>query len=234
MFATIAVALAATVSGAAQEKVDFDMIEKIQAEGMDRSKVLETFDQLVTVIGPRLTNSPAHKRSVAWTQETLKAWGMSEVHTEPFQFGRGWTMDKVSIEMIEPRYMPMIGYPHGWSPSTAGRLVAAPVWLPGLEADALKAQTGKLKGAIVMTGPVKEYAIKADRLPASGDLKPPQPAAGAPAATDRRAARHAQGRKRRRHDRAQHRRARHRVRHRARHGRRRGARRSSWPPNTTT
>ena len=81
---TIAVALAATVSGAVQEKVDFSVIEKIKAEGMDRSKVLETFDQLTTVIGPRLTNSPAHKRAVAWTQETLKAWGMSEVHTEPF------------------------------------------------------------------------------------------------------------------------------------------------------
>ena len=110
------------------------MIEKIKAEGMDRSKVLETFDHLTTVIGPRLTNSPAHKRAVTWTQETLKAWGMSEVHTEPFQFGRGWTLDKVSVEMVEPRYMPMIGYPKGWSPSTAGRIVAAPVWLPGLEA----------------------------------------------------------------------------------------------------
>jgi carboxypeptidase Q len=172
----LAFALVAAVTGAAQEKVDFAVIEKIKAEGMDRSKVLETFDQLVTVIGPRLTNSPAHKRSVAWTQETLKAWGLSEVHTEPFQFGRGWTLDKVSVEMIEPRYMPMIGYPKGWSPATAGRLVATPVWLPGLDAGALKAQAGKLKGAIVMTSPVMDYAIKADRPVASGDLKAPQPA----------------------------------------------------------
>ena len=67
--------MAASAPFSAQEKVDFAVIEKIRAEGMDRSKVLETFDQLVTVIGPRLTNSPAHKRSVAWTQETLKAWG---------------------------------------------------------------------------------------------------------------------------------------------------------------
>ncbi|MGH9385059.1 MAG: hypothetical protein ACRD2N_12310, partial [Vicinamibacterales bacterium] len=97
-----------------------------------------------------------------------------------WQFGRGWTMEKVSVEMTEPRYVPMIGYPRGWSPSTAGRLVAAPVWLPGLQAEALKAQSGKLKGAILLSSPMQAYAIKADRAPASGDLKAPQPAPARP------------------------------------------------------
>jgi len=169
-----------TIAGAAQDRTDFTVIEKIRGEGTDRSKVLETFDYLNTVIGPRLTNSPAHRQAVRWTQDTLKAWGMSEVHAEAFQFGRGWTLDKVSVEMIEPRYMPMIGYAKGWSPATAGRLVAAPVWLPGLDAGALQAQAGKLNGAILMTSPIQEYAIRADRPAASGDLKPPQPAPARP------------------------------------------------------
>ncbi len=176
----LAAILFLTTTSAAQDRIDFTVIEQIRAEGMDRSKVLETFDYLTTVIGPRLTNSPAHKRSVAWTQDTLKAWGLSEVHAEPFQFGRGWTLDKVTVEMIEPRYMPMIGYPKGWSPATAGRVIAAPAWLPGLEAEALKAQAGKLKGAILMTSPIQQYAIRADRPAASGDLKQPQPAPGRP------------------------------------------------------
>lgn len=174
--AILAVVLAATVSGAAQSPADFAMLEKIRAEGLERSKAVESFDQLTTVIGPRLTNSPAHKRAIKWTADTLKAWGMSNVETEAFQFGRGWTLDKVSIEMIEPRYMPLTGYPRGWSPSTAGRIEAAPVWLPGLDGDALKAQAGKLKGAILMTSPVMEYAIRADRPAASGDLQRPDPA----------------------------------------------------------
>ena len=176
----LATVLVLTITGAAQDRIDFTVIEKIRAEGMDRSKVLETFDYLTTVIGPRLTNSPAHKRSVAGTQETLQAWGMSEVHAEPFQFGRGWTLDKVSVELVEPRYMPMIGYPKGWSPATAGRVMAAPVWFPGLEAEALKAQAGKLKGAILLTSPLQDYAIRADRPAASGDLKAPQPAPSRP------------------------------------------------------
>ncbi len=170
------VAVAALCAGlAAQDRVDFGVIEKIRAEGMERSKVLETFDYLTTAIGPRLTNSPAHKRAVAWTQEQMKAMGLSNVHAEPFQFGRGWTLNKVTIEMVEPRYMPLIGYPQGWSPSTPGRVVATPVWMPGLEAEAMKAQAGKLKGAILFTSPIQQYAIRADRPAASGDLKPPDP-----------------------------------------------------------
>ncbi|HWI19551.1 MAG TPA: hypothetical protein VNT81_17475, partial [Vicinamibacterales bacterium] len=66
---------AAYGSEGGQDRVDFAVIEKIKAEGMERSKVLETFDYLLTNIGPRLTNSPAHKRAVAWTQEQMKAMG---------------------------------------------------------------------------------------------------------------------------------------------------------------
>ena len=119
---TVAIAVAVlSAAVVAQDRVDFAVIEKIRAEGMERSKILETFDYLVTTIGPRLTNSPAHRRAVQWSQDQMKAMGLAEVHTEGFQFGRGWTLNKVSIEMIEPRYVPMIGYPKGWSPSTAGR-----------------------------------------------------------------------------------------------------------------
>lgn len=176
----LATLLFLTISSAAQDRVDFTVIEKIRAEGMDRSKVLETFDYLTTVIGPRLTNSPAHRRAATWTQDTLKTWGMSEVRGEPFEFGRGWTLDKVTVEMIEPRYMPLTGYPKGWSPATAGRVVASPVWLPGLDAAALKGEAGKLKGAILLTSPLQEYAIRADRPAASGDLKAPSPAPARP------------------------------------------------------
>lgn len=164
----------------AQEPVDVAMVAKIRSEGYDRSKVLDTFHQLATVIGPRLTNSPAHKRSVAWTQETLDAWGLSNVGAEPFEFGRGWTLDRFSVEMIEPRYMPMIGYPKGWSPSTGGVITASPMWLPNPSAETLKAKAGQLRGAIVMTSPIQEYFIRADRPPASGDLVSRRPPSRAP------------------------------------------------------
>jgi len=176
----IARADAASGSEGGQDRADFGIIEKIKAEGTERSKILETFDYLTTVIGPRLTNSPAHKRAVAWTQDQMKAMGLTGVHTESFEFGRGWTLNKLTIEMVEPRYMPLIGYTRGWAPSTPGRIVATPVWLPGLEEAAVKAQAGTLKGALLFTSPIQQYAIRADRPAASGDLKPPSPRPAGP------------------------------------------------------
>jgi hypothetical protein len=107
---------------------------------------------------------------VEWTQERLKAIGLVNVHTEPFAFGRGWTLERFSVEMIEPRYQPLIGYPKGWSPSTNGRIVAAPTYLPGATAASLGAHAGHLQGAILMASPLQTYFIREDRPPASGDL----------------------------------------------------------------
>jgi hypothetical protein len=164
-----------TIPVIAQEPIDSAMVAKIRAEGLDRSKVLDTFNQLANVIGPRLTNSPAHKRAVAWTQEQLRGMGMANVHTEPFEFGRGWTLERFSVEMLEPRYMPLTGYPKGWSAATAGVITAAPVWLPNPTAADLQARAGKLGGAIVMTSPIQNYFIREDRPPASGDLRTGRP-----------------------------------------------------------
>ena len=175
----------------AQEPGTAAVVAKIRAEGYERSKVLDTFDQIANVIGPRLTNSPAHKRAVAWTQDTLKTWGMSNVHAEKWEFGRGWTLEKFSVEMIEPRYMPLTGYPRAWSASTSGVITASPVWLPNPSVETLQANAAKLRGGIVMTSPVQDYFIRADRPPASGDLetgrpraKPAMPAGDLAAALD--------------------------------------------------
>jgi carboxypeptidase Q len=169
LVATLALALCA------QERVDTSMIAKIRAEGLERSKVLDTFNYLANVIGPRLTSSPAHKRAIAWTQDTLKQWSIDSVHTEPFEFGRGWTLERFSVEMLEPRYMPLIGYPRAWSPSTSGVITAAPVLLPNPSAEAVAAKAAQLRGGIAMTSPVQEYFIRADRPPASGDLRSDRP-----------------------------------------------------------
>lgn len=165
------------VSVVAQEAVDTAMVARIRAEAFDRGRVLDTFNHLANVIGPRLTNSPAHKRAVAWTQETLRGWGLANVHAEPFEFGRGWTLERFSVEMIEPRYMPLTGYPKGWSASTSGTVTATPVWLPDPSPADVQTRAGALAGAIVMTRPIQEYFIRADRPPASGDLRTGRPPA---------------------------------------------------------
>jgi carboxypeptidase Q len=90
----------------AQEQVDLQVIQKIKQEAIQNSKVMETIIYLADVHGPRLTGSPGFRQAAEWAAEQLKEWGMQNVALEEWgTFGRGWTMEKVSLEMIEPRYI---------------------------------------------------------------------------------------------------------------------------------
>ena len=95
------------VFAAPQEPVDQAAIAKIRDEGLNRSKVDEPFDMFVNVIGPRLTASPAHKRAAEYARDTLTRWGLSNARLEPWTFGRGWELTKLTIEMVEPQFNQM-------------------------------------------------------------------------------------------------------------------------------
>ncbi|HEX9004153.1 MAG TPA: hypothetical protein VGB07_29845 [Blastocatellia bacterium] len=145
-----------TGSVQAQEAIDRYIVAKIRDEGLNRSQVHSTFTHFTEEIGPRLTASPAYKAAAEWAQAKLKEWGLANPRLESWEFGRGWTLDKFSIEMIEPRYMPLIGYPEAWSASTAGELTAAPIFLGNKKQDEVEQLRGKLKGAIVMSQPIQK------------------------------------------------------------------------------
>ncbi len=160
-------ALAGVTTGEArrmQEPVDADMNAKIREEGLQRSQVEKPFDMFVNVIGPRLTGSPAHKRAAEWARDTLTAWGLSSVHLEPWEFGRGWELDKLTIEMVEPRYFPLTGYAEAWTPSTPGEITAAAVSLAGKSPQEIVDLAASIKGAALLQQPVVTNFIAADRL----------------------------------------------------------------------
>ena len=137
--------------------------EKIRAEGMQRSQAQVMFETLTTDIGPRLTASPAQKRASEYMRDRLASYGLSNVHLEPWKFGRGWTLEHLTVEMVEPRYLPLIAYADAWSPATSGDIVGAPVYVGGRDADALTTMGGQLKGAIVMTQPILTNFVRKDR-----------------------------------------------------------------------
>src|SRR5258706_15397455 len=113
---------------AAQPPADRDIVAKIRAEAMAHSQVAPIFDYLTVAIGPRLTASPAHKRAAEWTRDRLAAYGLSNAHLEPWTFGRGWALEKLTIEMGEPRYPPPVGHAGGRAAATRGRIAAAPLF----------------------------------------------------------------------------------------------------------
>lgn len=159
----------------AQSAVDANMTAKIRAEAVSGSQVSQIFDTLTIDIGPRLTASPAYLRAVDFVDQKLKSWGLENVHREAWKFGRGWTLKKLTLEMVEPRYMPLIGYAEGWSPSTAGELTAEPVYLGDKTAAQIEALKPSLKGAIVMPLPPQSVYVREDRP------QPTAPGAAGPA-----------------------------------------------------
>ncbi len=142
---------------AAVEKVDAEMMSKIRKEGMDNSKVMDTLSWMTDVVGPRLTGSPQMKHANEWTKTKLTEWGLENAQVEPWgTFGRGWSLDKFSANVIEPVPFPLIGYPKAWTPGTNGAITGEVVYLDiKTEADFEKYR-GKLKGAIVLSVPMRE------------------------------------------------------------------------------
>jgi len=173
----VLVTLVPLVARQAGEPVDAAANAKIRDEAMNRSKAGGMFTTLVDTIGPRLAGSPEYKRAVDWAAGELRAWGLTNVAIESFEFGRGWRLERFTIEMVEPRYMALVGYPEAWSPSTNGEMVATVQVLAGKTAEDVEAlqASGALKGAAVITQPKVTNFIRTDRVnpTADGQVDPP-------------------------------------------------------------
>lgn len=145
----------------AQENVDLRMVSRIKNEGFNNSKVMEIASYLTDVHGPRLTGAPSMKASGEWAAKKLGEWGLANAKLESWgAFGRGWTMEKFSFEMVEPYYAPLIAYPEAWTGSTNGAVTAAVVYAKVESAADLEKYKGKLRGAIVLTRPPVEAQFK--------------------------------------------------------------------------
>ena len=112
------------LSAQATEKLDYAALSRIRAEGLQRSKVMESMTWLADIYGPRLTGSPAIRQAGEWAKKTLTSWGLTNVHEESWDFGRGWSLERYYAAMLEPQYAPLIGYPKAWTPGTSGPVTA--------------------------------------------------------------------------------------------------------------
>jgi hypothetical protein len=146
----ILVALPAT----AQEPVDQAVLARIKTEGMQNSQIMRTLGYLTDVYGPRLTGSPNLKAAQEWCRDQLTKWGLERAELEPWggQLGPGWSVNRFSVEMVEPQYLHVIAYPMAWTPSTTGTVSGQPVLVQIKSPADFEKYRGQLKGAIVMHG----------------------------------------------------------------------------------
>src|SRR5262249_41296663 len=149
----LVVACAAGVSIAADDAVDEAVVAQIKAEGFQRSAVMETLSWLSDIYGPRLTGTRALRQAGEWARGEMTRWGLVNAALEPYgSIGRGWELERFSIEMTEPRWLRITGYPRAWSPAIANALTGTPIVVEVKSKDDFDKYRGKLRGAIVMNG----------------------------------------------------------------------------------
>ena len=140
-----------------------DMVARIRAEGQQRSRALALYRTLTDEIGARLTGSPAHVQAARWARDRFAEWSLANPHLEPYEFGRGWQLEHISVEMTTPRYVPLIAYADAWSPSTKGVVTGRVVYVGDKTASQIQAIAGQLRGAIVLTHLPQTQFVDNDR-----------------------------------------------------------------------
>ena len=183
MLALLVPLAASTVAGAGVK--DGDLKDpKVAAQQFitterTNSDVMTNLEYLSDMIGPRLTGSARLKRANDWTAEKMKAYGLENVHLEPYTIPRGWERGKVEMTIIE-NGLSVEAAQAAWTPGTSGK-ISGPVVVfnPRTEAD-LAAYKGKLKNAILLNSDTSIEPSLPDAKPISpipgisvpGDAKP--------------------------------------------------------------
>jgi hypothetical protein len=150
----IAMTLLLITSSTAQDmtgdKVDLNVLDQIKNEAIHHSQVMENLFYISEVYGPRVTNSANHHAAAEWAMQQMKAWGLKNVHLEPWHFGYGWQIKKYYGALESPAYASIPGFPLAWTPGTNGPVTADALWAPIHSKDDFPKYKGKLKGKIVL------------------------------------------------------------------------------------
>jgi hypothetical protein len=137
----------------AEELIDQETLARIKMEGFQRSQVMDVLFQLTDVHGPRLHGSENLDKAAEWSRNRLREWGLDSAEIESWPSPvPGWSLSEFSIELLEPSYQRLIGYPMAWTPGTAGAVDGVPVLVEIDGAEDFEAHRGKLRGQIVLNG----------------------------------------------------------------------------------
>lgn len=143
-----------------------EVTARIRDEGLNRSQVMQTLSYLTDVIGPRLTGSPNLKRANEWTRDTLMKWGLENGRLEAWgPFGRGWSVERFSAQIVEPQCIPLIAFPKAWSQGLGRGVKTADVIYVDIQNEKdFDKYKSKLKGAIVLSAPPRPVSAHFEPL----------------------------------------------------------------------
>src|SRR5215472_6474553 len=153
-----------------RQEGDLKAFAAIAGAGLMENDDYEYLRELSDDVGARVTGSPEGIKAVAWGVEKMKAIGLENVHTEPWQLFRGWTRLSTEAELLAPIRRRLMVDSMGWVGSTPHGGVEAqlvPVNANQLP-DEVKRNAANWSGKILLL--VQKGAPPADRLAARAKL----------------------------------------------------------------
>jgi len=144
VLATTILAVATTPSLAAPPQSPADdgtksaLVEIAGNAAMD-SRAFEYLTELSDDIGPRVTGSPADRKSIDWGLAKMRSIGLQNVRAEKYTMWKGWTRGIAQAEMLAPLRRPLEITAMGWTGSTPAG---------GVESDLATANVFDLDAAV--------------------------------------------------------------------------------------
>jgi len=158
---SILLVLIALYSVHAQEKVYYDVVQKIMEFEFANSDVMENASWLSDVFGPRNAKSPSYLAAANWAKNKLVEYGIPNARLEPYEFRTGYVYEYISAHMMVPQYMPIIAYPAPWSAGTDGKVRGNVIYINiediASEKD-LEQYRGKIRDSIIFTRPIQKLS----------------------------------------------------------------------------
>ena len=125
---------------------------KVIAEIKDHQQAVSNLQYLCDEIGPRLTGSDRLVNAHEWMEGRMKAYGLTNVHREAYDFGPSWTRGVETARIIGHNGLNLQVAQMAWSPATHGPLRGEVILLGGKTLDEMLSLIGHLKGKIVLMG----------------------------------------------------------------------------------
>src|SRR5713226_7020533 len=134
-------------------EMDTKIVEQVKA---GQGELKSNLQYLADRIGPRLTGSPQLDQASHWTMERFKEAGFSNAHLEPWTIANAWTRGPAGGRVTVPTQHSVTLETAGWSVSTKGMVHGPVMGITAETAEELQQYKGKLRGAIVLAGRLRE------------------------------------------------------------------------------
>jgi carboxypeptidase Q len=149
IFALVFVLLIA--SSAAAQQNDLSQNSKSIAGSILIGDSDDVLRELTDRFGPRLAGTEAYELAAKWAAQRFRDSGLKDVKLEPFNIPNGWQRGSARGRMVAPVARDLHVASIGWSPSTPlGGLKGEVVLVDDLSPEAIKAESGRLRGRIVL------------------------------------------------------------------------------------